>query len=394
MALGLLGAAHAEGRVSTDVAALAQRTLADLPARVRRAHGAGADALLAEALPGLTHPQARVVCDTLAHRLDPDRADGPFDPDDVERRRAHTTVHDDGWVDVHARLDPVAGAAFTAALDHASKPDPTAAATLAPAGAGVDGDDDAAGAPGGQTSIPVRDPRSAPQRRADALAALVRAGAADSGTRGGEPARVIVTTTDDALRGAPGAQPAHCETTGRSLTRAQLLTLACSASIQAVQLSCDGADAAALSLGRAVRLFSAAQRRAILARDGGCVIPGCTAPPGWLEAHHVLEWAAGGPTDAASGVLVCTRHHVLVTLGVWEVRMVDGVPHVRPPRTVDPLRRWLLNPRRALRDATAHRAEQLLLDPPDGWRDDPPDPDDDVGRYVPDIPSPHGTCGC
>lgn len=158
-------------------------------------------------------------------------------------------------------------------------------------------------------------------------------------------------------------------------------------------MSCDGPDGAVLSLGRAVRLFTASQRRAMLARDGGCVIPGCTAPPGWLEAHHVHPWAQGGPTDVDSGVLLCFRHHQLVTLGAWQVRMRRGVPQVRPPRGVDPLRRWLTSPRRSLVDVTARTVEQLLLDPPDGWADDPPG-QDHPGAATPDIPSPRQTCDC
>ncbi|MBF5083437.1 HNH endonuclease signature motif containing protein [Quadrisphaera sp. INWT6] len=411
VALGLLGAAHAAGTVSTDIAALAQRTLADLPARIRRACMPTADAYLAEALPGLSHTQAQLVCTTLAHTLDPDRADRGFDPDDLERRSTHVTVHSDGWVDVRARFDPVTGAWVKATLDAASKPAPTVTAPLADtpddgqgeldglsgaqddadAAAGSDGGA-AQGAPGG---VRVRDERTAPQRRADALAALLKSGAAGdhgpnaAGTAapGGLGARVIVTTTAEALTGGTGAAPAHCETTGRPLTTAALRTIACSASLQAVRLSCDGADAAVLSLGRTVRLFTATQRRAMLARDGGCVIPGCTSPPGWWEAHHVHEWAAGGPTDVASGVLVCTRHHILVTLGIWQVRMVDGVPQVRPPRTVDPLRRWVLNPRRGLRARTARAARQMRLGLDlDGPPGDPPE--------APDIPSPRGTCAC
>ncbi|SZE99241.1 protein of unknown function, partial [Quadrisphaera granulorum] len=402
VALGLLGEAHAAGRLPTDVASLAQRTIASLPARVRREHGATADATLAKSLPGLTHAQAAIVCTTLAHTLDPDRADRGFDPEDLDRQYLNVTVHADGTVEFRGRLDPVAGAEFKAAIDAASKPLPTVHAPVAPDQSpdqspdqmpgqepldGLEGDvvdgnpngsagasaaapsaDDCSGADtasGGATSnstadsadsagagagaagagsVPVRDLRPAPLRRAHAFAELVRLARGSDGTIGGEGARVIVTTTSDALAGTPGAEPGHCETTNRSLSTAALRMVACTGSLQAVVLSCEGADAKVLTLGRAVRLFTAGQRRAMLARDGGCAIPGCTAPPGMLEAHHVLEWAAGGLTDVDSGVLLCIRHHILVTLGVWGVRMVDGVPHIRPPRAVDPLQRWVINP--------------------------------------------------
>lgn len=426
--LGRLGAQHAAGTVSTDVAALAQRTIASLPARIRRAHAAEADALLAATLPGLTHPQAVTACRTLAHTLDPDRADRGFDPDAVDRRFLDLTVHSDGSVDVRGHLDAVTGAEFKAAIDVLAKPDPTVQAPLADSrDVPLPGlDDDTAGSEGGEgdgrgrrPGVAVRDERSPRQRRADALALLTRQGRDGESTRGGEPARIIVTASQDQLNGAPGAGQATCETTGRALTSTALRHLACSAMLHAVTLSCQGPAAAALALGRTVRLFSPAQRRAMLARDGGCVIPGCTSPPGWWEAHHVHEWAEGGPTDVDQGVLLCGRHHLLVTVGVWQVRMVDGAPQVRPPASVDPLQRWLLNPRRALARSTARRAEQLLLltttptdrahphhlsrraqqhhehrhssaGSPHGHGEPPGSPDDPP----PDIPSPRRACGC
>ncbi|WP_170131486.1 HNH endonuclease signature motif containing protein [Quadrisphaera granulorum] len=484
VALGLLGEAHAAGRLSTDVASLAQRTIASLPARIRREHGATADATLARSLPGLTHAQAAIVCTTLAHTLDPDRADRGFDPEDLDRQYLNVTVHADGTVEFRGRLDPVAGAEFKAAIDAASKPLPTVHAPVAPiqspdqsldqmpgqepldgldadgdrdgrAGGGFSGDSTststanagatgggagapaggapaggagaAAGGAAGAGSVPVRDLRPAPLRRAHAFAELVRLARGSDGTIGGEGARVIVTTSEQALAGTPGAEPGHCETTNRSLSTAALRMVACTGSLQAVVLSCEGADAKVLALGRAVRLFTAGQRRAMLARDGGCAIPGCTAPPGMLEAHHVWEWAAGGLTDVDSGVLLCIRHHILVTLGVWGVRMVDGVPQIRPPRAVDPLQRWVINPRRSLREQTVRQLELAIPaqgrragsgarragaggDPPGPSGPPPPsppqhqhqhrdpsdiaDPDVGVDAGCPDISSRHGTCEC
>ncbi|MBC3760886.1 DUF222 domain-containing protein [Quadrisphaera oryzae] len=396
--LGRVGEEHARGRISTDVASLARRTVESLPRRIQRACAAEADDVLARTLPGLTHPQAAIACEVLAQTLDPDRADRGFDPDDVDKRYLSLTVHDDGSVDVRGHLDAIVGAEFKAAIDHLSKPDPTVRAPLAdPSRAsalddtadvplpGVD--DDGGTARPSRPAVAVRDERTAPQRRADALALLTRLGRSSDETRGGEPPRIIVTATDGQVTGVPGSGRATNETTRRSLTTTQLQHLACSALMHTVTLSCQGADAAVLALGRAVRLFSPAQRRAMLARDGGCIVPGCTAPPGWLEAHHVHAWAEGGPTDVDSGVLLCGRHHVLVTLGVWDVRMVDGVPQVRPPMSIDPLHRWVTNPRRAVAETTRRRAEQLVLATPP--------PDDDPGDdLVPDIPAAHRACGC
>ncbi|TNM59558.1 DUF222 domain-containing protein [Streptomyces sp. NP160] len=453
--LGRVGEQHAAGRISTDIASLARRTLASLPRSVQRAHAAEADHLLAATLPGLTHPQAAIACEVLAQKLDPARADRGFDPDAIDKRYVNLTVHEDGSVDIRGHLDAVTGAELKAAIDHYAEPEPTTTAPLADqdrrsvldpdldaevdaevdvevdAHVDADGDDqplpgldgDSTGSPGEEcrrgrrgrrAGVVVRDERTAPQRRADALGLLARLGRTGDQTRGGEPPRIIVTATAEQLTGVPGSGRATCETTRRGLSTAALQHLACSALLHAVTLSCQGPAAAALALGRSVRLFSPAQRRAMLARDGGCVIPGCTAPPGWWEAHHVHEWAAGGPTDVDQGVLLCGRHHVLVTVGVWAVRMVDGAPQVRPPVSIDPLQRWLLNPRRAVEHSTAQRAEQMLLrvdphrcaappgPPPAPPRGDVPRPSGAVPGHgpgrpedpPPDIPSPRSTCAC
>ena len=64
-----------------------------------------------------------------------------------------------------------------------------------------------------------------------------------------------------------------------------------------------------LDTGRATRTFTAAQTRAITARDRHCVWPGCDTPPGWCETHHQVHWVDGGPTSVDNGVLLCGRHH-------------------------------------------------------------------------------------
>jgi hypothetical protein len=62
--------------------------------------------------------------------------------------------------------------------------------------------------------------------------------------------------------------------------------------------------------GRAVREFTDAQRRAILARDRGCRTPGCDAPAERCHIHHVRQWDDGGSTDIANGVAKCRRCHL------------------------------------------------------------------------------------
>lgn len=74
-----------------------------------------------------------------------------------------------------------------------------------------------------------------------------------------------------------------------------------------------------LDLGRAVRLATAGQRRAMALRDGGCVFPGCTAPPSWSEAHHMVEWSSDGATDLSDLASLCRHHHGVVHRRGWSI---------------------------------------------------------------------------
>jgi hypothetical protein len=108
-------------------------------------------------------------------------------------------------------------------------------------------------------------------------------------------------------------------------------------------------DGRPLNLGRSQRLFSAAQRIALAARDGGCLIPGCDRPPSWCEAHHIDEWEKhSGRTDVDAGVLLCRHHHrwvhdldarIVAVPGGFELRR-GGEPPMRL-ETKNPLRRAL-----------------------------------------------------
>ncbi len=171
---------------------------------------------------------------------------------------------------------------------------------------------------------------------------MAKAALANAGQRGGEPPRVVVHTNPDQLADAAahahdeGAEPAAdkddsaAEDAGRRVPRRPVGLASCEQTgplspFALGVLSCDavlercvvGAFGQILDYGRARRLATPAQRRALAARDGGCVIPGCTALPAWCDAHHIVPWQLGGPTDLPNLVLVCPRHHTEVHLGRW-----------------------------------------------------------------------------
>lgn len=118
-----------------------------------------------------------------------------------------------------------------------------------------------------------------------------------------------------------------------------------------------GGESLPLDVGRAKRLFTGHQRRALELRDRGCVFPGCDRPPSWCIAHHAREqWAHGGDTNLEDGVLLCPHHHRVLHHDGWDIRFApDGTPELVPPATLDPSR----TPRRHAR----FRAEQRRTGP-------------------------------
>ena len=102
-----------------------------------------------------------------------------------------------------------------------------------------------------------------------------------------------------------------------------------------------------LWVGMSKRVATPAQRMALVARDRGCV--GCGADPGWCQAHHVIPWEAGGPTNIDNLCLLCSRCHHQVHDDGWVIRQTpDGKHIMQPPpkgnRTALPVRtqdrRW------------------------------------------------------
>jgi hypothetical protein len=111
--------------------------------------------------------------------------------------------------------------------------------------------------------------------------------------------------------------------------------LACDAEIIPAVL---GTPSEILDLGRATRLFTPTQTRALTLRDRHCTFPRCDIPAFWCDAHHITHWSDGGPTNLDNAALLCGRHHTIVhrdrlTAAVTPngVRW-DTTPHSYQPR--------------------------------------------------------------
>ncbi|MFW5471044.1 HNH endonuclease, partial [Knoellia sp. CPCC 206435] len=60
------------------------------------------------------------------------------------------------------------------------------------------------------------------------------------------------------------------------------------------------------------------------------------APASWCDAHHLIHWADGGPSDLSNAALLCPRHHTTVhsqRFHGWVAADSDGRSHVVWDRT-------------------------------------------------------------
>ncbi len=87
-----------------------------------------------------------------------------------------------------------------------------------------------------------------------------------------------------------------------------------------------------LGAGRKTRNIPRHLRRALVARDKGCVFPGCGRTV-HVDGHHVKFWTAErGETELDNLVLLCRFHHRLVHEGGYRVQLDDdGTPRFSYP---------------------------------------------------------------
>ena len=281
--------ALADGEISPAHAQVLAAGTQDLPDHL----AADAEPVLLEAARRLDPPRLRRAIAHLRLVADPDGADAQAEQQH-QRRGVWLSSTWEGMVALNGLLDPEAGQTVLAALEPLARP------------ANAD------------------DPRSASQRRADALVELARR-TLEAGRlpqSGGVRPQLLVTVDLDSLLGpgglggeVGGVGPLDPEACRRlacdgAVTRVLVTrhpsdhpgdddSLAARLRTAATRLppALGGAPPQPLEVGRASRVVTAAQRAALVVRDGGCAVAGCDRPPAWCEAHHLRHWLHGGPTD-------------------------------------------------------------------------------------------------
>jgi hypothetical protein len=187
--------------------------------------------------------------------------------------------------------------------------------------------------------------RSLAELRHDALGVLLN-GELSAGLpvhKGVRPHVMLVVRASDDGDGAVNlAMPAPAEVVDRSDGAAGSLwvsglgrqRLSCDAVVATVVLDAAGVP---LRMGRSVRVVPPALRRLIDVRDRHCKFAGCTAPAVWCQAHHLVHWEDGGPTDERNLALACSYHHRAIHERGFALRWDPGgtrIETVRPDESV------------------------------------------------------------
>ncbi|GAA0472623.1 hypothetical protein Aca07nite_75220 [Actinoplanes capillaceus] len=377
-----LDAAVADGRVNAEQLAAITMALTELPDDLHPQIRSDAAATLADWAPQLDPIGLRTAGRRILHHVAPDIADA------VEgrwlhrqEREAHAHRHvtlsplGDGRVRLRGILDSEAAAIVSAALDPLCKPDSatgsvttgsvttgSAATGSATTGSGAPGsavfgvagsgstagsagidfaaDPASTGSAGGRVAAELAstgEARTPGQRRADALVEvcrLVLSGGALPGNGGDRP-QIAITVEYDVLRRQLRSGTLD---SGEPVSAATVRRLACDARV--LPLILDG-EGQVLDAGRTRRTATGTLRQVLNVRDAGCTFPGCDRPARWCDAHHIVSWADGGPTDIANLTLLCGHHHRLIHDDAgWQIRVAsDGRPEFLPPSWLDQERR-------------------------------------------------------
>ena len=176
----------------------------------------------------------------------------------------------------------------------------------------------------GDREVPVEvGPGVEPNDHCRALALLASVNGAgvngESSSTGCVPrAEIVVHVALDQLTGASDDAEVITTQHGVELPVETVRRLACDADIVPVVLNGKGVP---IDVGRAKRLATAHQRRALGAFYDSCALPECQVKFAHCEPHHIHYWENGGNTDLSKLVPLCSRHHHAAHEGGWKLRL-------------------------------------------------------------------------
>jgi hypothetical protein len=163
------------------------------------------------------------------------------------------------------------------------------------------------------------DPRTPKQRRADGLEVVCRSylDRGQAPRNGGERPHLNINLDLADLERRAGAKAGTLAWSEQPISGEAARRLACDAGVSRIITN---GRSEPLDVGRRTRVVPAALRRAVIARDGQCVEPGCDRPPEWCDVHHIVHWIDGGETRLDNLELRCHPHHRDEHEGGWRDR--------------------------------------------------------------------------
>jgi hypothetical protein len=179
----------------------------------------------------------------------------------------------------------------------------------------------------------VKDPRTAAQRRHDALldALKLNVRAQTLPSIAGVTATIVLTMTADDYEQRQGlARTAH----GALLPVAEAMRIA-AGEYRLLNVVIDHTHAITAHSGLH-RLYTETHRLALAAPDAGCTFPNCHAPPGRCEIDHALDWALGGTTTLDNAVMACRYHNNNAKKQGWTPTRINNRAAWIPPHWIDP----------------------------------------------------------
>ena len=329
-----MAAALDRGLLCIAAAEVIRRFLDGISPRVTREELEAAEQLLVDRAPVVGVDGLAPLLKHLTAHLDPD---GVKPREDELRARRALSIWEDagGMIILRGAFDPANGAPIKLAIESLVGAElHRARDSKRPFGAPVD---EPHGAAHPENHDPaVAEERTIAQLNADALADIARLSLASTDAPAALRSAVVVARVDaEAL--AAGQGHANIDGIDQPVSIGTARELAASAGVAPVLMRPDNE---VLELGRAARLFSRAQKVALVERDGGCAWPGCRRPPSHTQAHHIAWWTRDrGATDLDNGIMLCSHHHHRVHDDGWGIVIRERRSWFIPPPHIDPERR-------------------------------------------------------